>query len=48
MIEDGVEHKTVDTSVITSSKSSEFSRADCAYMVTPNFSSSSESVKFLL
>jgi len=45
MIEDGIEHETVDTSIITSSKPSEFSRADCGYVITPNFSSCSESVK---
>jgi len=47
MIEDGIEHKTVDTSVVTSSKPSEFSCADYEYAVAPYFFSSSESVKFV-
>ena len=46
MIEDEIENETVDTSVVTSSKPYEFSRADCGYMVPSNFSSSSELVKF--
>ena len=29
MIENGTEHEIVDTSVVSSSKPSEFSRADC-------------------
>jgi len=45
MIEDIIEHEIVDTSVVTSSKPSEFSCADCG-MVAPYFSSSSKSVKF--
>ena len=45
MIENGIEHKMVDTSVITSDKSFEFFRTDCCYVIGPNFSSS-ESVKF--
>jgi len=47
MIEDGIEHETVDTSVVTSNKSSEFSCAHCGYVVAPNFFFSSESVKFV-
>ena len=46
MIEDEIENVTVDTSVITFSKPSKFSRADCGYVVAPNFSSSRESVEF--
>ena len=45
MIENGIEHETIDTSVITSNKSSEFSRADCGYMIALNFSIFSESAK---
>ena len=45
MIENGIEHEMINTSVVTSSKLSEFSRADCGYIVTLNFSSS-ELVKF--
>jgi len=41
MIEVGIEHETVDTSIVTSSKPSKFSRADRGYMVAPNFFSSS-------
>jgi len=41
-IEDRIELEIVDTSVVTSSKSSEFSRIDCDFVVAPNFSSSSE------
>jgi len=37
MIEDGIEHETIDTSIVTSSKLSEFSRADCVNMVASNF-----------
>jgi len=36
----------VDTSVVTSGKPSEFSRANCGYVVTPNFSPSSKSEIF--
>jgi len=43
MIEDGTEHETVDTSVITYSKPFEFSYADCGCSY---FSSFSESVEF--
>ena len=46
MIEDEIEHETVDTSIITSSKPSEFSHADCGYAVAPYFSFSSESMIF--
>jgi len=46
MIEDGIKHKTVDTSIITSSNPSDFSHADRGYIVAINFSYSSESVKF--
>ena len=42
MIEDRIEHETFDTSVVTSSKPSEFFCANCDYVVTPNFSSSSK------
>jgi len=45
MIEDRIEHKTVDISVVTSSKPFEFSRADCGYVIAPYFSSSTKSVK---
>jgi len=44
MIEDRIECVTVDTSIVTSNKPSEFSRADCGHVVVLNFSSSSESV----
>ena len=46
MIENGIEHEMINTSVVTSSKLSEFSHAECGYEVAPNFSSSNESVKF--
>jgi len=46
MIEDRIKYETVDTIVVTSSKSSEFSRADCGYVVAPY--SFSESVKFFI
>ena len=42
MIEDGIEHKTVYTSIITSSKPFKFSHADCDYLVAP------ESLKFFI
>ena len=45
MINDGIECETVDTSIVTSNKSSEFSRADYGYVITSNFFFSSESVK---
>ena len=48
MIEDGIEHETVDTSIVTSSGSSEFSRADYGYVVAFNYFSSSESINSLL
>jgi len=41
MIEDGIEHERVDTSIVTSSKTSEFSYADYGYVTIPNFFSSS-------
>ena len=46
MIEDGIEHEKIDISVVTFSKSSEFSHADYGYVVASNFFSSSELVKF--
>jgi len=46
IIEDGIEHETVNISVVTSSKPYEFSCADCDYVVAPYFYSSSESVEF--
>ena len=46
MIENEIEHMTVDTSVVTSSKPFEFSRADCIYVIALYFSFSSESVRF--
>jgi len=46
MIEDEIEHKTVDASIITSSKPSEFFCTDCSYAVGHDFSSFNESVKF--
>jgi len=45
MIEVGSEHETVDASINTSSNPSEFFRADCDYVVAPNFFSFRESVK---
>ena len=48
MLEDKIEHETVDSSIITFNKSSEFSRADCDYVVASNFSFYSESVKFFI
>jgi len=48
MIEVEIEHVTVDTSIVTSSKPSEFSGADCGYVITLNFFSFSESVKFFI
>ena len=46
MIEDGIKHETVDTSIVTSSKLSVFSCADCGYVVASYFFFSSESVEF--
>jgi len=48
MIGDRIECETVDISVVISSKPSEFSHADCGYVIASNFSSSSESVKFFI
>jgi len=48
MIKVGIELGTVDTGVITSSKSSKFSHANCDYVVAPNFFTSSELGIFLL
>ena len=45
MIKDGTEHERVDTSIVTSSKPPEFSRAGCGYVIASNFSTSSEYVK---
>jgi len=45
MIKDGTEHERVDTSIVTSSKPPEFSRAGCGYVIASNFFTSSESVK---
>jgi len=47
IIEDINEHEAIDTSVVTAGKSSEFSRADCDYVVASNFSSS-EPVKLFI
>ena len=41
IIDVGIEHEIVDTSIVASSKPFEFSRADRGYMVAPNFFSSS-------
>ena len=46
MIEDRTEQEIVDTNVITSGKSSDFSCVDCDYVVALYFFSSSETVKF--
>ena len=46
MIEDGIENETINTSIITSSKLSEFSHSYCINVVAPNFFSFSETVKF--
>jgi len=46
MIENGIEHETLNTCVVTSSKPYEFSRPDRGYMIALNFPCSSESVKF--
>jgi len=43
-----IEHEIVNASVVTSSKLSEFSCADCDYVVAPYFFSSSESVKLFI
>jgi len=48
MIEDRIEHETVDASAVTSSKPSEFSHADYCYVVALTFFSSSESLKFFI
>ena len=37
MIEDEIEHETVDTSVVTCSNPLEFSRAGCGYVIASNF-----------
>ena len=42
MIEIGIEHETDDTSINTSSNPSEFSRANCDYVIAPTFFYSSE------
>ena len=48
MIEDKIEHETVDSRIITFNKPSEFSCTDCDYVVASNFSSYIESVKFFI
>ena len=40
MIEDIIEHETLNASVVISSKPSEFSHANCGYVVALNFFSS--------
>jgi len=45
MIEDKIEYGTVDISIVISSKSSEFSLANCGYVVAPNFFYFSELLK---
>ena len=48
MIEDEIECETINTSIVTFSKPSDFFRADCSYVVTSNFFFSSELVKFFI
>ena len=48
LIEDGIEHETVDSSIIISSGPSESSRAEYSFMVVPIDSSSSKSSEFLV
>ena len=38
MTEDGIKNETIDISIITFNKPSEFSRADCDFVVALNFS----------
>ena len=47
LIEDEIDHETVDSRIVTSSEPFEFSRADYVFMVVPTESTSSESSKFL-
>ena len=47
LIEDEIDHETVDSRIVTSSGPFEFSRADYVFMVVPIESTSSESSKFL-
>jgi len=46
VIEDKIEYDTIDTRIVTSSKTSEVSHADCGYMIASYFFSSNESLKF--
>jgi len=38
MIENRIKHETIDTSIVTFSKPSEFSRTNCDYVIALNFS----------
>jgi len=46
LIENGIDHETVDPTIVTSSELSLFPRADCRFMIVPTESSSSESSEF--
>ena len=48
LIEDDIEHETVNSSVVTSSVPSKFPRAEYNFMVVPIDSSSSESPEFFV
>jgi len=48
LIEDEIDHETIDSSVVTSSESSESPPVDYDFMVVPTKSSSNESSKFLV
>ena len=48
MIQENIENETVNASIVTSSKPSEFSRIHRGYVVAPNFFFSSDLVKFFI
>ena len=48
LIKDEIDHKTVDSSVVTSSGPSESPRTDYDFMIVPTKSSSSESSEFFV
>jgi len=48
LIEDDIEHKTVNSSIVTSSEPSKSPYADYGFMVIPIYSSSNELPEFLV
>ena len=46
MTEDEIEYEAIDNHLLSSSKPSEFSRANCSYVVAPNLFFFSESMNF--